>query len=109
MTAAIVALAVFGALWCAAMIACPQVVDLRLNEWHHAHLGVAVGCIGWAVGWPALAWTGVGVLADDAVQHAVQRWHDPASRYSLLHWLYGKTLYRIAWIRRLNSFLDGDR
>jgi len=97
----------FAALWSAALLAGPQVGDLRVAAWHHAHIGVALWAIGTACGWPVLAWLGVGVLADDGVQHAFQRWHDPASRYSLLHWIYGKTLYRLAWVRRLNQWLDG--
>lgn len=101
------ALIVFAALWWAALVLGPQVDDLRIAEWHHAHLGVALAVLGLALGWPALAWVGVGVLADDSVQHAAQRWWlGSKSRLSLLHWLYGKTLYRLAFVRRFNQWLD---
>jgi len=85
----------------------PQRDDLRGREMHHAYLGVALALIGLAFDWRALAWAGVAILADDSVQHAAQRWWlGPQSRLSLLHRLYGKTLYRWAWVRRLNEWLD---
>ena len=104
-----VALIGFAALWWAALVLGPQVDDLRIAEFHHAHIGVALAVLGLAFGSPLVAWIGVAVLADDSIQHAAQRWWlGSSSRFSLLHWLYGKTLYRLAWVRRLNSFLDGQ-
>jgi len=97
----------FAALWAGALVG-PQVGDLRINAWHHAHIGVALALLGLAFGWPVLAWLGVGVLADDAVAHSVQRWLRPDFQ-GPLHRLYGLTLWRIPWVRRLNQWLDGGR
>ena len=46
----------FAALWSAALLAGPQVGGLRINAWHHAHIGVAL----WAVG-TALRLAGAGM------------------------------------------------
>ena len=100
------ALIVFAALWWAALVFGPQVEDLRIAEWHHAHLGVALAILGLALDWPVLAWVGVGVLADDAVAHSVQRWLSPNFQ-GPLHRLYRVTLWRIPMIQRLNRWLDG--
>jgi len=46
------------------------------------------------------------LLIDDALQHAVQVFY-PAF-LSPLHWLYGVTLYRLPWVRKLNELLDEE-
>jgi cupin superfamily acireductone dioxygenase involved in methionine salvage len=44
------------------------------------------------------------IMLDDFVQHWIQRTR-PTYR-SIFHRLYGATLWRIAWIRKLNEFFD---
>lgn len=57
-------------------------------EWHHAYLGFALlACPSRRV-----QWVGLAVLADDALQHAIQT-RRPAYR-SPLHRAYAVTLYR---------------
>ena len=47
---------------------------------------------------------GLTIAIDDAVQHYKQL-KDPKYR-SLLHKLYGKTLYKLGFIRKLNALFD---
>ena len=47
---------------------------------------------------------GITIAIDDAVQHYKQL-KDPKYR-SFLHKIYGKTLYKFRFIRKLNAFFD---
>jgi hypothetical protein len=75
-----------------------SVVRLRVwRQWHHFWLGVAL------LHWFPLV--GLGVMADDALQHAVQlRW--PEFR-SPLHLLYRYTLYALI-VHELDKRFRGE-
>lgn len=97
--------AVSLAMFVAAMIG-PQVDDLRWREVHHAYLGLMLLMVGLALNSTLVQWVGAAFVADDAVQHGVQRFlKRPASRVSLLH-LVNAVLYRIPFWRRLNQWAD---
>ena len=69
--------------------------DLYWNELHHAYYGWALMLLG-AFTWSPLFYVGLVIAWDDAIQHALQNlpgWGE--KRPSFLHWLYGKTLYRV--------------
>lgn len=57
---------IYGAL---AVIGVASLVRIhRLAEIHHLYIGAAVALLPW----PVAQWTGLVLMADDAVQHAVQ-------------------------------------
>ena len=90
----------------AALLLGPQVDDLRAEEWHHGYAGAVLYIFGWSFGWTWLQIVGFVLTTDDAVQHGIQRWARAPSYRSPLHRLYGLTLYRLAWVRRLNTWVD---
>lgn len=89
-----------------ALLLGPQVDDLRAEEWHHGYLGVLLFAFGWSFGWAWLEVMGLVLTTDDALQHAAQRWLNRPAFRSPFYRLYGLTLYRLAWVRRLNKWLD---
>jgi hypothetical protein len=93
-------------------------VTFNWREPHHGYYGAALLALAlWAAAavhhWPwrvvygALAVLGAWVLADDIYQHLRQAWQ-PGYDSSVHRW-YVRTLYRWAWVRRLNAWLDGLR
>lgn len=82
--------------------------DLYWNQTHHAYYGWVIALAGLAGGWPVTTWIGIGLAWDDSVQHALQNLV-PALRTrrpSLLWWLYARTLARLSWAQRLNTWAD---
>lgn len=73
----------------------------RVRELHHGYYGFLLALLPWHI--PHVL--GVVLLADDAMQHAVQVWR-PAFE-SPLHRLYD-IAYRLPAIRRLNEWLDRE-
>jgi hypothetical protein len=80
---------------------------------HHGYLGLLLTLAGFCLivftGVPLwLCWTviviGLAVFLDDAVQHSRQRAR-PEYR-SWLNRLYGRTLWRIPAVRRVNEWVD---
>jgi thiol:disulfide interchange protein len=93
-------------------------MTFRILEPHHGYYGAALlAMAGWAAlavhHWPwrlvygALAVLGAWVLADDIYQHVRQT--RQTGYASSIHRWYVRTLYRLAWVRRLNAWLDGGR
>jgi hypothetical protein len=75
------------------------------SEWHHLYLGVVLIVVGlvvrrrWPRAWKWVAGVGAYLVLDDAAQHFLG-WPSPAK------WLYGQTLWRLAWVRDVNVWLD---
>jgi hypothetical protein len=91
-------------LFIAAMVG-PQVDDLRWKQWHHEYLGVLLLAIALALRSTVLAWVGAACMADDGIQHAVQRATGHHEFSFILHRLYGLA-WRVPLVRRLNAWLD---
>ena len=76
---------------------------------HHLYIGLVIMGVSYAIS-PYTTWSiytyviGCIIALDDTIQHRIQTW-DP-SYHSPLHNLYGKTLYRIPLIQKLNIFVD---
>lgn len=70
-----------------------------MRERHHYWIGLGVLVLGWWLGAWWLAWLGLLVMADDALQHFVQLRY-PEHR-SILHLLYRHTLF--AWLHHSPS------
>lgn len=83
----------------------PQHDDLRFAEIHHGHFGLLLILAAMLGAWSWLGWVGVVVLADDTMQHGIQRWARRPAYRSPLHRLYG-VAYRWPPVRRLNQWLD---
>ncbi len=116
-------LAVFAgsgfAVFVAALISGPQSGELSWAGVHHAYLGavlvfagqgilaVSIDSSRWirSTGWVLSAFGAI-LIADDALQHAVQRWAVRPDYRSPLHRLF-QTLFRsVPWVARLNLRLD---
>lgn len=94
-----------AALFLAAVWLGPDRGDLNPRQAHHGYWGAALYALARLLGWSWVAWVGLALLADDALQHAVQRWlRRPAFR-SPVHRLYGLA-WRLSWVRRLNAAID---
>lgn len=78
---------------------------VHADEMHHVYLGALIVVLGYLVAWPLLL-LGLIVMADDVYQHWRQVWCAEPYYRSPLHRLYGWTLWRLSWIRRLNRWLD---
>ena len=82
-----------------------------MKGFHHFYIGIALCLISFFAIWtkfyvvscPVLA-LGFWLVADDIYQHNRQL-KDPEYR-SFLHRFYGKYLYKIGWIRKLNRLAD---
>jgi hypothetical protein len=72
-------------------------VTFRLNEWHHGYLGCGLILLGRWLG-PWLWVPGATLLLDDLIEHT--------TGFGALLWLYGRTLWRIPAVQRLNAWLD---
>lgn len=70
------------------------------RQLHHALYGTAVVLLGVPLGWPLwVLWAGVGVLADDALQHTLQLYWRASFTSPL--WYLGKYAFYVplAWVR----------
>lgn len=67
------------------------------REWHHGYLGLVLILAGLWLG-PWLWVPGAVLVADDVLEHT--------TGIGCLLWLYGKTLWRIPAVQRLNRWLD---
>ena len=82
---------------------------------HHFYIGLFIGLVGFFLLWANKDWTAViGValiiigfitMADDALQHTVERFWKP-NYESPLKVMYGKHLYKFQLIQRLNKTAD---
>ena len=83
-------------LWVAVIVFTIWAISVwRLNawrQWHHEWIGVIAFVVGSFLGWTWLSVVGLVVMADDALQHAIQL--ERPSYRSPLHRLYAVTLYR---------------
>jgi len=77
----------------------------KLRETHHGYYALPLLIAGTVMQWPWLQWVAIGLLLDDACEHTVQL-ANPDVHFSPLLWLYGATLYKVPWVRRLNAWLD---
>lgn len=103
----------------------PQTGDLVLRRWHHEYLGqlligaglglLKLGAPDWLPLLLVFLWTfvlavlvmvGLYLAADDAYQHARQRWCGEPDYRSPGHNLLG-LFWGWAWVRRLAAWLDG--
>lgn len=78
---------------------------INFKQWHHAYLGAIIAGIAYALAWGWLMIVGLVIMLDDIVQHLVQEtinseWKSP------LAWAYSKVYPRVAWVRKLNTWLD---
>ena len=79
---------------------------------HHGWVGLTLMLVAFqltlnGVSWKVTVWiaaVGVIIFIDDFVQHSIQQRH-PAYRSPINVW-YGKTLWRLAWVRWVNEVVD---
>ena len=76
-----------------------------VREFHHGYLGDALVLIGFFVV-PLLAFIGIVLRADDTYEHVRQAWFGEPLFESPLHKLYGKYLWSLPFIQKLNAWLD---
>ena len=74
----------------------------RLGEWHHGYAGLLL----YMAPWHAAEIAGLVLLADDALQHAIQLRWNPVYR-SPLHRLYADVFWPLPTVQWLNRWLDG--
>ena len=75
------------------------------KQMHHAYIGIPIMLGAYAMHWQWVFIAGALIVLDDVVEHLVQEatgtdWKSP------LLWVYSKIYPRVAWIRRLNTWLD---
>jgi hypothetical protein len=72
-----------------------------IKEMHHIYIGLVL--VLFFRGW--VQWTGVGLCLDDAVlEHAALGL--TGKNFSVVAWLYGKTLWKLPFVRELNDWLN---
>ena len=82
------------------------ILPVRMNVWeiHHLYYGIALMGLGIYLHNPIVFGIGFIIFLDDVIQHAKNvknpEYHSP------LHVLYGKYLYPVPWIQRLNKWAD---
>jgi hypothetical protein len=109
----------FFLVFAAAIASGPTTGDLQWAGIHHGYAGVLLilasqaglaGRSGLRPRIRGLAWLaallGLALLADDAFQHAVQRWAGLPGYRSPLHNLHGPLIWRHAWSRELYRRID---
>lgn len=113
MTTALILASGALAIFLAATVFGPQTGELVLRRWHHEYLGQISNLLGLALlklgmlaplG-AALVVVGLWLAADDAYQHARQRWCGRPDYRSPGHQLLG-LVWQWAWVRRLCAWLD---
>ena len=91
-------------LWFTAIVWGPFRDDLVFGEAHHIYYGLVLGLVGALSG----AWwfhvLGLALCWDDALQHAIQRWGNPAYRSPVHH--LTTLVYLLPFVQRLNAWLD---
>lgn len=94
-------------------VAGPAVGHLNWRQAHHGYWGLALVLAGFACVLAGWYWLGVAmmaagnvVLADDTVQHAVQRFGERPEWKSPGHRAYGWAWRRWAWVRAVNEWAD---
>lgn len=79
---------------------------VSVREFHHGYLGDALVLISFVFGGTLLALVGVTLRADDTYEHVKQAWLGEPLFESPLHKLYGKYLWPIKIVQKLNAWLD---
>jgi hypothetical protein len=73
-------------------------VSFNPRQWHHSYLGALLVGVGLLVGARWCWLLGAVLVLDDVIEHT--------TGVGVLLWLYARTLWRLAWVRRLNAWLD---
>ena len=68
------------------------------RQWHHSYLGALMIGVGLLVGARWCSVIGAVLVLDDVIEHT--------TGVGVLLWLYGRTLWRIPAVQRLNRWLD---
>lgn len=79
----------------AALAGGEQKDDLRLLEFHHGWLGAGVVALGAWREWEGVALVGFFILAEDALQHAAQRWSSAGAKWRSGLWHFWQDVWDI--------------
>lgn len=77
------------------------------KEWHHGYAGIAFFFGAYTLGWWPVMILALLVTLDDAWEHLYQDFIDDRTYQSPLKQLYGKYLWPLPWVQKLNKWLDG--
>jgi len=82
----------------------------QFKGWHHYYMGLILCLLGFPLIWYIPIFAGLLILLgliciiDDAYQHIRQQWQP--EYLSPLHTFYGKYLWKLEWVQRLNKWFD---